>query len=256
MRKALILAAGTATRMHPLTLDRAKCVLPLGETTSIRYQLECLAACGIDEAVVVVGWKAEQVEAEATAAQRAPRVRFVHNPFYDFHGCECSMSLAHAALADASSVLIVEGDLLMPPALFRTLLEHPSPTAVLMRRVEIDPRRSVVVLGRDERVSAFVYDQSHQDVLALVPDQSAILGESLQVWKFGGDGLTQLLAAFRAFQANLGATPDLRNGLYSINQALPRAAMAAVAADDAEWINLNTVEDLERARSASWLIPF
>ena len=33
--------------------------------------------------MIVVGWKAEQVEAEASAARRSPRVRFVRNPFYD-----------------------------------------------------------------------------------------------------------------------------------------------------------------------------
>jgi GTP:adenosylcobinamide-phosphate guanylyltransferase len=254
-RKALVLAAGTGTRLHPLTRDTAKCVLDVGGTTSIRYLLERFAEHGIDEAIIVVGWQADQVRAAAASVRPAPRLRFIDNPHYDFHGCECSMSLAHEALADARSLLIVEADLLMPGALFRAILDEPAETAVLLGPGPIDPTRSVVALGADGVVSRFVYDPTHRDVLALVPDPRAIVGESLQVWKFGGRGLAQLIEAFRAFQAGLGDAPDPRNGLFSINAAIRGAGMLGVTVDSSAWINLNTVADLERARGASWLRP-
>jgi CTP:molybdopterin cytidylyltransferase MocA len=252
MRKALILAAGTATRMHPLTLDTPKCLVDLGGTSSLRYLVDTLEACGLDEVVVVVGFQAAKIEA-AFAGRTRPRLRFVYNRHYDFHGCECSMTLAHEALEGAGSVLIVEGDLLMPRPLFQTILDHPAESAVLLRAGSIQPTRSVVALGRDGRVERFVYDQEHRDVYRFIPDRSQILGESLQVWKFGGAGLAALLAAFREFQAGLGAQPDPRNGLHSINQAAKVQPMTAIPVDTEHWINLNTVDDVARAKGAAWL---
>ena len=42
--KAIILAAGYATRLYPLTKDKAKALLPIGEKTILDYIMEKLEA--------------------------------------------------------------------------------------------------------------------------------------------------------------------------------------------------------------------
>ncbi len=54
--KAIILAAGTSSRLYPLTLDKPKCLLPINGRTIIDLQLEWLNMCGIKEIVVVTGY--------------------------------------------------------------------------------------------------------------------------------------------------------------------------------------------------------
>ncbi len=52
--KALILAAGYATRLYPLTKDKAKALLPIGKKLMIDYLMDNLATIKeIDKAYIV-----------------------------------------------------------------------------------------------------------------------------------------------------------------------------------------------------------
>lgn len=51
--KALVLAAGYATRLYPLTLDRPKALLEVGGRPMLDRVLERLRAMGVDETIVV-----------------------------------------------------------------------------------------------------------------------------------------------------------------------------------------------------------
>lgn len=55
--KALVLAAGYATRLYPLTLDRPKALLEIGGKPMLDRVLERLQAMGVDETIVVTNAK-------------------------------------------------------------------------------------------------------------------------------------------------------------------------------------------------------
>jgi glucose-1-phosphate thymidylyltransferase len=55
--KALVLAAGYATRLYPLTLDRPKPLLEVGGRPLLDWVLERLQAMGVDETIVVTNAK-------------------------------------------------------------------------------------------------------------------------------------------------------------------------------------------------------
>jgi bifunctional UDP-N-acetylglucosamine pyrophosphorylase/glucosamine-1-phosphate N-acetyltransferase len=60
--KAAILAAGEGSRLRPLTLTRPKHLIPIGERPLIEYLLEAIRQAGINEAFIVVHYKAEQMK--------------------------------------------------------------------------------------------------------------------------------------------------------------------------------------------------
>ena len=72
---AVILAAGQGMRLRPLTNDRPKCLLKVGNHTLLEHQLKALQANGIRNVVIVTGYLAEQIH-QAAAGQ----AQFVHNP--------------------------------------------------------------------------------------------------------------------------------------------------------------------------------
>ncbi len=55
--KALVRAAGYATRLYPLTLDKAKALLEVGGRPMLDYVVERLQAMGVDETIVVTNAK-------------------------------------------------------------------------------------------------------------------------------------------------------------------------------------------------------
>jgi glucose-1-phosphate thymidylyltransferase len=55
--KALVLAAGYATRLYPLTLDRPKALLEVGGRPMLDRLLERIEAMGVDETIVVTNAK-------------------------------------------------------------------------------------------------------------------------------------------------------------------------------------------------------
>ena len=55
--KALVLAAGYATRLYPLTLDRPKALLEVGGKPMLDHVLERLEEMGVDETIVVTNAK-------------------------------------------------------------------------------------------------------------------------------------------------------------------------------------------------------
>lgn len=52
--KALVFAAGLGTRLHPLTLDRPKCLVEVGGMTMLERVMRRLIAAGVDHIVVNV----------------------------------------------------------------------------------------------------------------------------------------------------------------------------------------------------------
>lgn len=58
--KALIFAAGKGTRMQPLTTHTPKPLLMAGGRRLIDWQLQRLAAAGVDEVIINTSWLAEQ----------------------------------------------------------------------------------------------------------------------------------------------------------------------------------------------------
>lgn len=74
--KAVILAAGKSTRTYPLTLSRPKPLLPVANKPILAHQLDALRGL-VDEAVLVVGYRRDMIEARFGEAYGDIRLRYV-----------------------------------------------------------------------------------------------------------------------------------------------------------------------------------
>lgn len=70
---ALILAAGEGTRLRPYTLDRPKCLVEIDGVSLLDRQLAVLRSRGIDEIVLIGGYRAEMLQNKATRLHLNPR---------------------------------------------------------------------------------------------------------------------------------------------------------------------------------------
>src|SRR5215470_5159231 len=92
---AIILAAGVARRLAPLTDQTQKSLLPVGGRPMLARMLEALHAVGVRRVVIVVGHCADQVRALAASSPAGLSVECVHNPAYQ-QGSVLSLLAARA----------------------------------------------------------------------------------------------------------------------------------------------------------------
>jgi choline kinase len=112
MKKAIILSAGQGSRLGHLTDDKPKCLIQFNGRTLLDRQLDALAANGVEEAVVVTGFRDDQIEAALERRGDAgPRVRTVYNPFYQVADNLGSLFVAKAEIE--GDVLVWNGDTLV-----------------------------------------------------------------------------------------------------------------------------------------------
>jgi len=81
--KGVILAAGDGDRLGSLTATCPKVLLPINDKKLISYPIEALAAAGIREIAIVVGYLADKVvEVLGNGSNFGVRLQYIFNPDY------------------------------------------------------------------------------------------------------------------------------------------------------------------------------
>lgn len=80
--RAVILSAGRGSRLLPLTELMPKCLVPVGGRAILDHQLEALAAAGAESAIVVAGYRYDQVGAHLAVHPPPLPVQLRFNPFW------------------------------------------------------------------------------------------------------------------------------------------------------------------------------
>ena len=125
VRRAIILAAGTGTRLQPLTLETPKPLIPVNGVRMIDSIIAALHENGIQEIIVVVGYLKEaflSLEAEV------PGLKLIENPCYD----RCNnISSLYAAREYLGGCMILDGDqVIRNPEILSPLFQRSGYSAV------------------------------------------------------------------------------------------------------------------------------
>lgn len=109
--RAVILAAGQGKRMQPLTSDRPKCLLPVGNTTVMGRLLEQLESQGVGEVTVIAGFAKDKVHQEVSKYQSDRlKIDVIEND--EFEKDINILSLTLAFRHKSSPFYLFEGDIL------------------------------------------------------------------------------------------------------------------------------------------------
>ena len=120
--RGVVLAAGQGQRLRPDTNDLPKTLLRVdGETTILDIALRNLAAAGVSEAGIVVGYAAHAIEARLDAMRRrfGLKIELIYNDRVDWNN---AYSLWHARDFYADGALLVNGDTVHPDSVEKTLI--------------------------------------------------------------------------------------------------------------------------------------
>lgn len=130
---AVILAAGLGSRLRPFTSERPKALVEIRGASILTRQLRALAASGaVGGAIVVVGYRAELIEAELAQIAPALKVEIVYNPFYAEVSALCSLWLG--LQRRPGPFLAVNGDTFFTAESVARFLSHDDELALLYSR--------------------------------------------------------------------------------------------------------------------------
>jgi len=230
-----VLSAGQGKRLLPLTEDRPKCALMLGERTLLGWQLEALAAAGASEVVVATGFRAELIRQLIDGYDKLA-VRTAHNPFYAH--CD-NLGTCWAVRHEMTDpFVIVNGDTLFEPAVFARLISSPDDhplTLVTNKKSSYD----------DDDMKVIVAGNELKRVDKKLP-AGAVHGESIGMIRFQGDGprlFRERLESMMAVESALG-----RWYLSAIDALAAQGCVGVVTTGSHDWCEIDDRKDLEHAR--------
>lgn len=123
--RAIIMAAGTGTRMRPITLDTPKPLIKVNGTRMIDTAIRALHKNGIREIYVVTGYLGERFRC---LTEEYEGITLIENPYYDTCNNISSLYMARELIGGA---MILDGDqIIYDPDILRPEFERSGYNAV------------------------------------------------------------------------------------------------------------------------------
>ncbi len=238
--KGVILAAGIASRLRPLTDHRPKCLLEIGERPLLHRTIDALVSNGITEIVIVTGYLNTMIEDYVRTHFPALDVKFIHNPDYATTNNIHSLWLAGEAVRGEEFILL-DSDILFDPQLVTRLLESDRDTVLALNNHPLGEEEIKVIPDAEGNVVEISKTCS-------IPDA---IGESI--------GIERMSAAYsRALYDELERmiVREGESGVFyerAFERLIPQGhTFGIVDTSDLFSVELDTVEDFNQAKA---LIP-
>lgn len=229
---AVILAAGMASRLRPLTDTLPKPLLPLAGIPLLHRTLDALHHCGLQRCVIVTGYYHEMIEQFVQRLGLPLRVGFVFNPRFASTSNNYSLWTASSKVL-GQEMLLLDADILFHEEILELLLRSPHENALVIRRSDnLGGEEVKVELGSMDRVLR----------IGKSLDRKHSVGESLGIEKFSRK------ATERLFEV-LGRRKE-RKEFYeaSFQELIDRGTeLFAVDAGKRPCIEIDSSEDLKEA---------
>ncbi len=177
----VILAAGMAKRLRPLTDTKPKCLLEVGGKTLLERTVRAMQQAGITEFVVVTGYRADQIRDFLTVLSGSPTqapkptFTFLHNADYEHNNNIYSLWMAMDVVR-GRDFLLMDSDILCDPAAVMRIAREQEP-ALALNRHECGEEEIKVIVDADNHITEISKVCSIQDAI----------GESVGIEKMTAD---------------------------------------------------------------------
>ena len=120
--RVIILAAGEGKRLHPLTLDKPKCLVEIFGKKILEWQLDVFKHFNIDDVSIVTGYLAEKINLQS--------LTYFKNPHYNTTNMIETLFCARDKME--GSVIVVYGDIIFEKDVLKKLLESKDDYSVIV----------------------------------------------------------------------------------------------------------------------------
>lgn len=237
--KAFMLAAGIGRRLYGNEHEEPpKVLLRFEGETLLRRHIRFLREFGVGELVMILGYRQDDILAEAASAGAGDYVRGVYNPRFR-EGPILSLWTGCEVLRSGEPILFMDSDVLYSPPLLRRLIEDTSENCFLFDR-RIDPE--------EDPVSLCIRDGAPVDFGKGVEGEFDAVGEWPGFMKMSARVAARVADAADSFVADDRLGVAYEEAMRAVLKSEPPGTFGYVDVSDVPWIEIDLPSDLERAK--------
>ncbi len=249
-KKAIIVAAGQPIHLLPLTNDKPGCLLNIGSKAILEREFDALRGCGISQIVVVRGYKGDKIG--------YPGIQYYDNVDYESSGI--LKSLFSAEMEIHGEFVFSYSDIIYEKNVLQRLLSANTDIALVvdtdwMRRYDgrdLHPvAEAELTLVEDERITSI-----GKNIIGIEKAH----GEFIGLAKFSPRGAEVLKSSYEQAVVKYGKrrfhnAPSVEKACFGdmIQELINKGHIVHSVDIQGGWDEIDTIEDLERARMHSWL---
>jgi choline kinase len=148
---ALLLAAGTGSRLYPLTQNAPKCLTVVNGRSILERLVSCLNRHGFKRLVVVTGYLENHIRDFLGNQVGSLKIEYVFSPLYETTNNSYSLWMARKVINEA--FLLVESDLVFDESLLDALLY---PDKIAVAKMQPWMNGTCVTINKYNQVKAFL----------------------------------------------------------------------------------------------------
>ena len=230
---ALLLAAGTGSRLFPLTQNSPKCLTMVNETSILERLILSLNQHGFKRLVVVTGYLENHIRKFLGNRAGNIKIEYIFSPLYKTTNNIYSLWMAREMINEP--FLLIESDLVFDPSLLADML-YPDRIAVAHMQPWLNG--STVTINQFNKVDAF-HSGAATSLNEIRYKTVNIYSLSLASWYRVIEKLNQYILA--------GRVNNYYEAVFRQMVAEKCLSFQAVFFDNKPWYEVDTMEDLAAA---------
>lgn len=230
---ALLLAAGTGSRLLPLTKKSPKCLTLVNETSILERLIKSLNQNGFKRLVVVTGHLEDCIRNFLETRAGNIKIEYVFSPLYKTTNNIYSLWMARNIINEP--FLLIESDLVFDPSLLKEMLY---PDRIAIARMTSCLNGSTVTLNSANTVDAFHSDAKNNSKQTRYKTVN-IYSLSVSSWHRVIEKLDQYILA--------GRVNDYYEAVFRQMVTEKSLSFQAVFFDHKPWYEIDTIKDLASA---------
>ncbi len=236
--KVILLVAGEGKRLRPYTLDRPKCMVEVDGISLIDRQLAVLKAEGLDDIVMVGGYKADMLKREGIKLKINPRY-YETNMVWTLFSAEDELE---------GDIIVSYGDIVYSREILKALLKSKADIAV---NIDKDWESYWRLRNEDPLDDAETLKLRSDGTISEIGQKPKSLdeieGQYMGLMKFSTEGVKLIKEVFHAAQQdnNLLDKPVENAYMTDLLQAVINVGKQVTSVPIyGGWIEIDTVDDL------------
>jgi choline kinase len=227
---ALLLAAGTGSRLFPLTQKSPKCLTLVNEISILERLIKSLNQHGFKRLVVVTGHLEDCIRDFLKTRAGNIEIEYVFSPLYKTTNNIYSLWMARKIINEP--FMLIESDLIFEPSLLTEMLY---PDRIAIARMKPWLNGSTVTLNPSNKVNAF-----HSDA---INGSNEIRYKTVNIYSLSVSSWYRVIEKLNQYIL-AGRVNDYYEAVFQQMVAEKSLSLQAVHFDHQPWYEVDTIEDL------------